>query len=81
MSPESVMAETAKLYVVLKEIILGMQHDTKRALEIIDSIAEKISQLKREVAVLKIQQEENNKKIENLEKSIKYFEKFLNMAA
>lgn len=80
-NPEGVMMEAAKLYVVLKEIILGLDHDTKRALEVIEGVIDKISDYKKEIARLKAEAEENKKQIKNLEKSIKYLESFLKMAS
>lgn len=76
-SPSSVMNECAKMYVVLKEIVLGMQHDTKRAQDIIAGIMDKVAMLKKEVENLKAQMKEDKEKIKNLEKSIEYLEKFL----
>lgn len=78
-NPSAVMNECAKMFVVLKEIVLGMQHDTKRAQEILSGIIDKVSALKKEVADLKVKQNENNSRIKNLEKSIEYLEKFLEM--
>ena len=80
-SPEGLMRETAKLFVVLKEIVLAEQHDMVRAQEIIGSVVDKIAELKKEITNLKILQEQNKEKIKNLEKSIKYLEDFLNMAS
>lgn len=80
-NPEGVMMEAAKLYVVLKEIIIGLDHDTKRALEVIEGVVDKISDYKKEIARLKAEAEENKKQITNLEKSIKYLESFLKMAS
>ena len=76
-TPSAVMNDCAKMYVILKEIVLGMQHDTQRAQEIISGIIDKIAMLKKEVADLKIQQKKNEEQIKNLEKSIEYLEKFL----
>lgn len=78
--PYGIMAESAKLFVVLKEIVIGEQHDTRRAQEIILSIMDKISKMKAEILNLKRQQEENKQKIKNLEKSIEYLEKFIKMS-
>lgn len=79
-NPTGIMTETAKLYVVMKEIILALNHDTKRALEIISSVIDKISDLKKEITELKLKQKENAEKIKNLEKSISYLEEFLKMS-
>lgn len=79
-NPSAVMNECAKMFVVLKEIVLGMQHDTKRAQEILAGIIDKVASLKKEVSSLKAEQEKDKTKIKNLEKSIKYLEKFLEIA-
>ncbi len=80
-NPTGIMTETAKLYVVLKEIILGLNHDTAKAQEVIESVVDKMSEYKKEIARLKIQISDNREKIKNLEKSIGYFEDFLKMAS
>lgn len=80
-NPTGLMTETAKLYVVLKEIILGLSHDTKRAQEMIESVVDKIAEYKKEIVRLKAQIANNKEKIKNLEKCIGYFEDFLKMAS
>ncbi|MBD5300975.1 MAG: hypothetical protein HDS17_05845 [Bacteroides sp.] len=76
-NPQGVMQESAKLYVVLREIILGVNHDTQRAQEIINSILAEISKLKAEVLRLKGELEIQEEKIKNLEESVSYLEKLL----
>lgn len=78
-NPKGVLSELSKLYVVLKEVILGKLHDIKRAQEIIGSVVDKIAEYKKEVARLKLEVEKNKERIKNLEKSIKYLEKFLGL--
>lgn len=80
-NPKGIMMETAKLFVMLKEVILGLNHDTKRAQEIIDGVVDKIASYKKEITRLQALISDNNEQIKNLEKSIKYLEDFLKMAA
>lgn len=80
-NPTGIMTETAKLFVVLKEIILGLNHDTQRAQEIIGGVVDKIAEYKKEIARLKALIADNKEQIKNLEKSIGYLEDFLKMAA
>ncbi len=76
-SPNAVLGENAKLWVVLKEIVMGIFNDTKRAQDIISTLADKIMALKEEIALLKVQQEVNKERIKNLEKSVCYMEKMM----
>ncbi|MDE6562500.1 MAG: hypothetical protein K2K75_14045 [Muribaculaceae bacterium] len=78
-NPSGVMNECAKMYVVLKEIILGIQNDTLEAQQILSGVVDKVASLKKEIVELRIQQAKNKEKIKNLEKSIEYLEKFLTM--
>ena len=80
-NPTGLMMETAKLYVMLKEIILGLNHDTQRAQEIIESVVDKIASYKKEIARLKTLISDNKEQIKNLKKSISYLEDFLKMAS
>lgn len=80
-SPDAVMHESAKMYVVLKEIVIGIQHDTKRCQEILGTIIDKISEYKKEIARLRQEIEEDKEKIKNLEKSVAHLEKFVKMAS
>lgn len=73
-NPSGVMNECAKMYVVLKEIVLGIQNDTIQAQEIMSSILDKITTLNKEIFDLKIQSEENKAKIKVLEKNIEFLE-------
>lgn len=72
---ELVLTELAKMEVVLKEIILGIQHDTKMIQEIIMKLNDNLNNLQKEVARLYIENEGNKKKIKNLEESIEYLKK------
>ena len=80
-NPDGVMCECAKMYVVLKEIVIGLQQDTKRIQEIISTVIDQVGSLKKEIAVLKSQIQKDEQRIKNLEKSVEYLEKFVNMAA
>ena len=61
--------------VVLKEIILGVQHDTKMMQEIITNLSENMEEMRKEVIRLKMENEKNKDKIKNLEESIEYLKK------
>lgn len=76
-NPGGVMNECAKMYVVLKEIVLGMQHDTKEAQEILSGVVDKLAALKKEVVDLKLQQEKIKEIIRSLEKHMKSLEEKL----
>lgn len=80
-NPKGIMMETAKLFVMLKEVILGLNHDTQRAQEIIEGVVDKIASYKKEIARLQVLINDNKEQIKNLEKSIKYLEYFLKMAS
>lgn len=70
-----VLSELAKMEVVLKEIILGVQHDTKMMQEIITNLSENMEEMRKEVIRLKMENEKNKDKIKNLEESIEYLKK------
>ncbi len=76
-NPGGVMNECAKMYVVLKEIVLGMQHDTQEAQEILSGIVDKIATLKKEIVELKLQQEKIKEIIKNLENQMENLEEKL----
>lgn len=76
----AVLSEAAKLQVVLKEIVLAIQKDTKYFQQILLSINMEISNLKREIIMLKNTSTDNKKKIKNLEKSIDILEKLVKNA-
>lgn len=76
-NPSGVMNECAKMYVVLKEIVLGIQHDTMQAQQIISGILDKMATLNKDIVDLKIQSENNKAKIKILEKNIESLEKNL----
>lgn len=76
----AVLSEAAKLQVVLKEIVLAIQKDTKYFQEILLRVNQQIKQLKDEIVILKANTEKNKSKIKNLEESIKILEKLVNNA-
>ena len=76
-SPDFTLSQLARLEVVLKEIILGMQHDVVTLQQILLNQQEKINALKKETIRLKADAESNKERIKNLEKSIKYMERFM----
>ncbi len=76
-SPNSVLSESAKIWVVLKEIVMGVMNDTQQAQEILGSMVDQIAAMKKELAQLKLMQAENEAKIKNLQKSIDYLERLM----
>lgn len=75
---ELVLTELAKMEVVLKEIILGIQHDTKMMQEIIMKLNDNLNEMRKEVAMLNIENKKNKEKIKNLEESIEYLKAAIN---
>lgn len=76
----AVLSEAAKMQVVLKEIVLAIQKDTKYFQQILLNINNEISQLKAEIIKLKTSAANNKKKIKNLEESIIILEKLVKNA-
>lgn len=74
-TPQIVLTELAKIEVVLKEIILGIQHDVKTMQEIILKLNDNLTEMQREVTVLKLENEKNKEKIKNLTEAIEYLTK------
>ena len=70
-----VLSQAARLEVVLKEIIMGMQNDTKLFQEILLNQQSQIYSLKNELKKLEENEKENRENIKNLKKSIDYLEK------
>lgn len=70
-----VLTELAKMEVVLKEIILGIQRDTQMMQEIIMSMNDNLNEMRKEVIILKMENGKNKNKIKNLEESIEYLKK------
>lgn len=76
-SSDFTLSQLARLQVVLKEIIMGMQNDVNMIQKILLNQQDKINELRKEVIRLKADIEKNKNKIKNLEKSINYFERFM----
>jgi hypothetical protein len=74
-NPTLVLTESAKLEVIMKEVILTEQKDTRFAQELIKEQRKAIHELEIEVISLKEDTEKNKEKIKNIEKSIKYMRK------
>lgn len=71
-TPKIVLTELAKIEVVLKEIIIGTQQDFKIVHDVIHKLYENLAEMKREIEVLKLENEKNKDKIKNLKEAIKY---------
>ena len=76
-SSGSVLSSAAKLEVILKEFILQGQRDIVMAQEILKKQREAIQRLETEVDTLKLEREQNRKRIEDLERAIKYLKESL----
>lgn len=74
-SPKLVLTELAKMEVVLREIILGIQHDTKLLQDIILQLSKNMNEMQTELAKLKFEEKKNKEKIKNLEETIEYMKK------
>lgn len=74
-SPQMVLTELAKIEVVLREIILGIQRDTKLMQSIILQLSNNMNEMQTELAKLKFEEKKNKEKIKNLEDSIEYMKK------
>ncbi len=74
-APDFVLSQAARLEVVLKEIILGMQNDIKTFQTILIKQQEQIANMKTELILLKQDTKKHKEEIKNLKKSIEYLEK------
>lgn len=74
-SPKAALYESAKMEVVVREIVLQDQQDVGKALELIKAQRETIRSLEDHKDELKMNKDENKKQIKNLEKSIYYLKK------
>lgn len=74
-SPDLVLHEAAKLEVVMKEIIIGVQHDFKKMQEILHVQNEQLFKLKMQLMEERNKANTNNEKIKNMEKCIEILEK------
>lgn len=77
-TPQIVLTELAKIQVVLKEIVLGIQKDTKLMQEIIMQLHNNVGEMQQEIIKLKLENDQNKEKIKNLEESIEYMKKVIN---
>lgn len=77
MSADSVLTESAKMEVILKDIVLAIQKDTKYFQKILIKISEQEQHLKEQVFELQIEGEKNKKKIKELDKKLEYLEKLM----
>ncbi len=73
-----VMLEAAKMQVVLMEIVLAIQKDTKAFQDILFDITKQNNMFRAEIITLKAEGDTNKEKIKDLEKSISYLEKLIN---
>lgn len=71
------LSQAAKMEVVLKEIVLAIQKDTAYFQKVMLSLYEQAATLTAEVQKLKLEEENNKKKIKELKRSISYLEKVI----
>lgn len=69
-----VLSQAAKMEVVLKEIVLAIQKDTAYFQKVLLNLQEQTSALTAELQKMKMDEQNNKKKISELQKSIKYLE-------
>lgn len=74
-SPELALTLAAKLDVVLREIILNEQRDTKFAQEVLNIYKENIVALNAQLMSLELENKKDKTQIKNLKKSVEYMEK------
>lgn len=74
-APDYILSQAARLEVVLKEIIMGMQNDVKTFQTILLKQQEQILNMKMELNRLQQDQKEHKEEIKNLKKSIEYLER------
>lgn len=77
--PKMTLSQAAKLEVVLKEIVLGYQHDIQLAQEILVKQQEQIGILKTELLKMQMKNKKNEEEINNLKKSIEYLEELVKL--
>lgn len=76
-SPDITLSQSARLEVVLKEIVLGIQKDFKMMQEILQKQNDTIFELKVRYKEMEAQADKNKKDREQLKKSIDILEKAL----
>ena len=69
-APNFTLSQTAKLEVVMKEILLNIQHDIMCAQEVMDSMHQQIITIQEELTKLQLAQEQDKKAISNMKISI-----------
>ncbi len=74
-SPVFTLSQAAKMEVVLKEIVLGIQNDVKMFQAILLKQQEQIARMRAELINMKNDNEKNKEDIKNLKKSIEILEK------
>ena len=74
-APDFALLQTAKLEVVIKEIILNSQHDIRFAQEILSQYEDKIKEYEHEFVELKHRDSENKETIIKIKQSIEYLKK------
>lgn len=77
MSAGAVLTESAKLEVILKDIVLGAQKDITSFQEILIKITKQEQQLREEIIRLQVDGIKNKRRIEELEKKLEYLEKLV----
>jgi len=77
MSAGAVLSESAKMEVILKDIVLGAQKDIRCFQEILIKITQQEQQLREEIIHLQIEGAKYKKEIEDLEKKLDYLEKLV----
>ena len=71
------LSDAAKLEVVLKEIVIGVQKDTTSFQKILNQLAAQKEELRKKVEELQTQSDQNKKEIKELKKSLSYLEKVI----
>ena len=77
-APDFTLTLAAKLETILKEIILNSQKDIVNAQIILKRYKEQISDLTKEVELLKLDSEVTKEELKNIKESLKYMEKSYN---
>lgn len=77
-NPKIMMTEMAKMQVVMKEIVLGLQKDTALFQEILNKLTANELEMRQEIKRLQEDNEANKEKIKNLQEAVEYLEKGIN---
>ena len=77
-NPKVMMTEMAKMQVVMKEIVLGLQKDTVLFQEILNKLTSNELEMRQEIKRLQEDNEANKEKIKNLQEALEYLEKGIN---